>query len=142
MSHKSEEKQIGDYTFEVSTLNFSDGMKVKAKADKLLMLKISDEGEFEEGVSPLSASVFMDIDIDNLEFVIGKFAERSRVKQAGGSYLPLASQKELIFAGNYELMYQWLDFAIEVTYSNFLDGLRKTAKKNMGKVKDSKFLKK
>jgi len=133
----SEEKKIGEYTFEVYPLSYADGQKVLAKAKDLLMLKIADEGQFDEGVSPLCASVFMNLDPENLEFVVNKLAEKSRVKSDGGNYMPLASQKELVFAGAYEIMFEFLDFALEVSYRNFLEGLKKTSKRKLSQAAES-----
>jgi hypothetical protein len=134
MAFKSEEKKIGEYTFEVSTLPYSSAQKVLLKSKELLMLKVADTGQFEEGVSPLSAAVFMDLEEEKLEFVVEKMAEVSRVKTEGGSYLPLKSQKEIVFAGNMDVMFQWLDFALEVSFASFLGGLKSVASKQIAQA--------
>lgn len=131
MSFKQEEKQIGQYTFQVNSLPYSDAQKVLFKAKELLMLKVADTGQFEEGLTPLSASVFLNVDPDNLDFVVNKLAEKSRVKESGGQFVDLKSQKEILFASQMELMFKWLDFAIEVNFANFLDELKRTAAKQM-----------
>lgn len=125
MSFRQEEIKLGEYTFQINTLPYSDAQKVLLKAKDLLMLKVADTGAFEEGSSPLSAAVFMDIEEDKLEFVINKMAEKTLVKQEGGQFLSLQSQKEIVFAGHFELMFKWLDKALELNFGGFLDGLRK-----------------
>ena len=134
MAFKQEEVTIGEYTFQINTLPYSDAQKVLLKSKDLLMLKVADTGAFEEGTSPLSAAVFMDLDEDKLEFVINKLAERTQVKQPGGEFLSLSKQKEIIFAGGMEIMFQWLDKALEVNFASFLDGLRRAASKQVEKA--------
>lgn len=142
MSFRSEERQLGDYVFQVHTLPYGISQKVLMKAKELLMIKVADTGAFEDGASPLSACVFMDLDESNLEFVVAKLAEHTRVKQVGSEYLPLSSQKEIVFAGRMELMFQWLDLALEVSFGNFLGDLKKVANKQMEKGPGSLFQKK
>lgn len=135
MAFKQEEYTFDGYTFQINTLPYSDAQKVLMKAKDLLMLKVADTGTFEDG-TPLSASVFMDIDEANLEFVINKLSEKTLVKQVGGEYLSLSKQKEIVFAGSMELMFLWLDKALEVNFGSFLDGLRKAAAKQLEKPAD------
>lgn len=125
MTFQTSEKTIGEYTFEVSSLGFKDGRAVQEKAAKMLFIVASDEGKL--GFSPLLVASFADEmkDVD-FEFVINKLAEKSRVKQPGGQYLPLNAQKEIVFAANnLDMMYEWLHFALEVNFPSFLDKLKK-----------------
>lgn len=133
MSFKQETKEIDGFTFQVNTLPYKDAQKVLLKSNKLLMLKTADvsgaiaEGEF----SPLTAAVFMEVNSDDLEFVVDKLAEKCLVKEGSeGPLLSLSSQKDKIFSGRIELMFEWLDFALEVNFAGFLGKLRKAAGSN------------
>lgn len=125
MTFQTQEKQIGEYTFEVSSLGFKDGRAVQEKAAKMLFIIAADDGKL--GFSPLLVASFSEEmrDVD-FEFVINKLSEKSRVKQPGGAFLPLSSQKEIVFAANnLDMMYEWLHFALEVNFPSFLDKLKK-----------------
>lgn len=129
MAFRTEEKQIGDHTFQVNTLSYGLSKKVSLRAKQLFMILVAEDGSFEQD-SPLSAAVFMDLDESDLDFVVDTLATYSKVKTTG-DWQELSKQKEVVFAGDLGLMFSWLSFALEVNYGSFLQGLRNAAAKNL-----------
>lgn len=130
MAFKSEEIKIDEYTFKITVVPYKIGRKVLDRASQLFTLKIADQGHFEDGASPLTASMFMKVPEEDMDFVLKNLADYTEVKQEGESYLPLSSQQEIIFPGRYDLMFRWLDKALEVNFSGPLGDLKRATLKD------------
>jgi len=126
VAFKTEEKTIENFTFQVHTMPYSVSNKVLYKAKDLLNLMVMNEG-VPADISPLSAVAFIDSNEEALDFTENKLAEFTQVK-SDGEWMDLAKQREIIFAGRMDLKFKWLEFALEVNFGSFLDGLRRATK--------------
>lgn len=68
-------------------------------------------------------------DDSDLEWFGDAFGKASRFSTDGGTRWPFlgAPEREALFTGRLMLYFQWLIFALEVNYSDFLDWLKRAA---------------
>lgn len=132
------EKEIDGVSFQIHMLPYGEAQQLLFKANMLLTLKLNTELS-EEGLLPLSTIIFAPgVDQKDVEYVINKLAEKTRVKEDGGQYMDLSRCKDVIFTGRMDLMFKWLDAALELNFASFLDELKKLASRQE-KKQESQF---
>lgn len=120
-------KSIGDVTFEVTPLGFKVGRKAFVRLSKALGPSLKEltaakdllhagtiAGAFGKVIEHVS-----DEDLDWFAEIMGKGTRFSR----DGDKWPFLNEanREVLFAGNLTLFFQWLAFCLEVNFSDFLE---------------------
>ena len=122
-----EKKTIDGVTFEVTPLGYAVGRKAFVRLTKAVGPALaeaaqgSEEGSMSAALERLVSSV-EDSDLEWFADVLGKTTRFS----TDGSKWPFLSEanRETLFSGRIFLFFQWLAFALEVNFSDFLSFLR------------------
>lgn len=113
---KTQETTIDGKTFKVTQLGYSDGVELLTK---LLAMAGS---AFENGIGKESFSLGRlanNLKAADLKMIIEKLASRTVIERESGSDLWPKLDLEADLAGDYNLMFKWLKFALEVNYGGF-----------------------
>lgn len=132
MGLEKQTKQIGEFSYEVTTL----GAKL---ADRMLLKLAKSVGPVflaAAGSSALGADAFSALSEDDYDWVVEKLA-RSTDVQIGDKAPSLWPVYDLHFAGKPIEKLEWLKFAVEVNFGPFFHALmaRVAAKKGEGGAK-------
>lgn len=110
---KTESKQIGRYTYEVTQLGALKGRKVATRLAKLLPALI------EAKESGILAGLLDGVDESLVEYVCDAISPNTVVVLSDGKKPRLSDIFDVHFAGEYDELIGWLQFAIEVNFSSF-----------------------
>lgn len=126
MARKTESKHIGRYTYRVTQLGATEGVRLLATITRVLgpsLPSFAGDGPsaMVEGLKALTER----LDAPTLEGVISTLAPTTRVVVQGKEPL-LSSIYEEHFVGEYAELLGWLAFAIGVNYADFFRGLGPT----------------
>lgn len=127
---RTEQKQIGEYEYEVSTLGAFEAARVLLDVLKVLapgfnsVDDISIEALMEQDVSSLLANVskmVMAADYDTMKGLMVAMAKQTQVKSATGSQ-QLSRILDVHFSGDMPGLLKWFGFALGVNFGGFLEG--------------------
>jgi hypothetical protein len=112
---KTKETTIDGKNYKVTQLNYSDGIELLTR---LLAIAGSafEKGEKESFSLGRLASNLKAVD---LKYMIEKLANRTVIEREPGSDKWPKLEPEVDLAGDYNLMFKWLKFALEVNYGGF-----------------------
>ncbi len=113
---KTKEATIDGKAFKVTQLGYSDGVELLTK-----LLAIAGSA-FEGGKDKESFSLgrlITNIKASDLKTIIEKLANRTVIEREPGSDKWPKLEPEVDLAGDYNLMFKWLKFALEVNYGGF-----------------------
>jgi hypothetical protein len=114
---KTKETTIDGKNYKVTQLNYSDGIELLTR---LLAIAGSafEKGEKESFSLGRLASNLKAVD---LKYMIEKLAHRTLIEREPGSDKWPKLEPEVDLAGDYNLMFKWFKFALEVNYGGFFD---------------------
>ncbi len=127
---RTEKKVIEGITFEVNQLGAREGRRVLLKLGKVLGPVMGSLFELQDGIK-LDVVLYAvgqiverisDGDLDDLCETMGKHTEFMPAGSTKTINLSMA-QQDLLFAGKYHVLFQWLAFAIKVNYEDFISAL-------------------
>ena len=113
---KTKEATIDGKNFKITQLGYSDGVDLLTK-----LLSIAGMA-FEHGLGKESFSLgrlASNLKANDLKMVIEKLAHRTLIEREPGSDKWPKLEPEVDLAGDYNLMFKWLKFALEVNYGGF-----------------------
>jgi hypothetical protein len=113
---KTKEATIDGKAFKVTQLGYSDGVELLTK-----LLAIAGSA-FENGKDKEAFSLgrlIANIRANDLKAIIERLASRTVLEREPGSDKWPKLEPEVDLAGDYNLMFKWLKFALEVNYGGF-----------------------
>lgn len=111
---KEKSKTINNVNFTITQLGFDEGIELLTTLGHLLDPVL---GKSNAGVESLGQLIAR-IDATQLKSIIHKLAKTTRIEREPGKWPILEPEVDL--AGNYELTFRWLGFALEANYGDFL----------------------
>jgi hypothetical protein len=127
MPRERVEKTIGDCTYFVRPLDAVEGSRMLARIHKLLLPALgSVEGLEDVKIGKVLADLGASVAISDLDYLRDTFARTTEVRIPPDNREPLLSDelKNGHFAGEYDLMLEWLTFCLEVNFGSFFRGLK------------------
>jgi len=132
---ETKDKQIGAFHYKVKQLADPKGMSLLVRLTKVLtpVLGAGLKGipESSDGISlgELTTGAIGDALIaladriaeDDMEYIYSTLATEATFSQDGSAWFPIASDSSH-WSGRYLQKFQWIVFALEVNYSDFLGG--------------------
>jgi hypothetical protein len=100
----------------VTQLGYGDGVELLTK---LLSIAGSAFEKTEDKESFSLGRLASNLKANDLRMVIEKFAQRTLIEREPGSDKWPKLEPEVDLAGDYNLMFKWLKFALEVNYGGF-----------------------
>jgi hypothetical protein len=113
---KTKEAIIDGKNFKVTQLGYSDGVELLTK-----LLSMAGMA-FENGAGKESFSLgrlASNLKASDLKIIVEKLANRTLIEREAGSDKWPKLEPEVDLAGDYNLMFKWLKFALEVNYGGF-----------------------
>jgi hypothetical protein len=113
---KTQETSIDGINLKVTQLGYSDGVELLTK-----LLSIAGSA-FDKGMDKESFSLgrlAANFKAADLKSIVEKLANRTVIEREPGSDKWPKLEPELDLAGDYNLMFKWLKFALEVNYGAF-----------------------
>jgi hypothetical protein len=113
---KTQETTIDGINLKVTQLGYSDGVEILTK-----LLSIAGSA-FDKGMDKESFSLgrlAANLKAADLKNIVEKLANRTMIERDTGSDKWPKLEPELDLAGDYNLMFKWLKFALEVNYGGF-----------------------
>jgi|GEM_PF-754889 len=113
---KTQETSIDGLNLKVTQLGYSDGVELLTK-----LLSIAGSA-FDKGMDKESFSLgrlAANLKAADLKTIIEKLANRTVIEREPGSDKWPKLEPEVDLAGDYNLMFKWLKFALEVNYGGF-----------------------
>jgi hypothetical protein len=113
---KTQETIIDGKNFKVTQLGYSDGVELLTK-----LLSIAGNA-FEKAQDKESFSLgrlASNLKANDLKLIIDKLAQRTLIERESGSDKWPKLEPEADLAGDYNLMFKWCKFALEVNYGGF-----------------------
>lgn len=130
MAFETQSVTIGESQFEITQLGAVKGKRVLNRLMKVLagassgMLGGKDGGE--PDVVAIIEGAVEGLDDDTLDYICQSFGEKTTIVSGNKRQTLVANGNEagfdLVFAGNYAAMIEWLIVCIRLNYSDFLDG--------------------
>jgi hypothetical protein len=107
-------KTINDVNFKVTQLGFEDGIELLSYITNLLGPALAkDNITFASFIGEIAKNV----SASSLKEIIHKLAKTTRIERELGKWPILEPEVDL--AGNYDLTFKWLSFALEVNFGDF-----------------------
>lgn len=128
---RKETKQIGGATYHVETYNVVTGREALVRLQRMFGPAMGEliEGRGKTGIARALGDLSGRFAVADLEWFVAKTAEKTAVEHADGRLVPMRPDvQEDLFAGNYLTMFEWLEFALEVNFKDFLGLLRSMVK--------------
>lgn len=122
---KEKETTLNGTKFKVTQLGFADGMELLTILGRILgqaVFGIKNAANFQQEMGNILGRV----SFSELSMVVEKLAKSTRIEREPGRWPILEPEVDL--AGKYPLTLEWLMFALEVNYGNFLSEVGFTAK--------------
>lgn len=125
---RKQSRQIDGVTFDVGLLPVSAGRAVLVRLTHLFggglaaAVRSSGEGKAEVGALGGAVSGLLErLNTEDLDWLCDQLATVTTVTHADGRRQPLTHDGVMdeVFAGRYMLLAQWLQFCVEVNYSDF-----------------------
>ena len=113
---KTKETTIDGKNLKVTQLGYSDGVELLTKLLALAGLAF-DNGAGKESFS--LGRLASNLKASDLKSIIEKLANRTLIEREPGTDLWPKLEPEVDLAGDYNLMFKWLKFALEVNYGGF-----------------------
>jgi hypothetical protein len=113
---KTKETTIDGKNFKVTQLGYSDGIELLTKLLSIAGMAF-DQGTGRESFS--LGRLAANLKANDLKMVIEKLANRTLIEREAGSDKWPKLEPEVDLAGDYNLMFKWLKFALEVNYGGF-----------------------
>lgn len=113
---KTQETMIDGKNFKVTQLGYSDGVELLTKLLSVAGMAF-DHGAGKESFS--LGRLAANLKASDLKMVIDKLAHRTLIERDPGSDRWPKLEPEVDLAGDYNLMFKWLKFALEVNYGGF-----------------------
>ncbi len=114
---KTQETSIDGLNFKVTQLGYSDGVELLTK-----LLSIAGSA-FDKGVNDKESfslgRLAANLKAADLKTIVEKLANRTVIERELGSDKWPKLEPEVDLAGDYNLMFKWLKFALEVNYGGF-----------------------
>jgi hypothetical protein len=131
---KSEKTTINGTGYKVTQLPYKLGHKLLLRLYKVAGPALADtfahapEGSLAEvqvrDVAPALAAALKGLAEQlheaDFDFAVETLAEYTQISSEPDKWIPLKSQMEFHFAGNYAELFQWLGFALKVNYGGFI----------------------
>lgn len=120
-------KQIGEHTYEVTTLGAKMGLKVGMRLTKALARGTELEELKAGGITVMGAitkafaHILIALPEEDFDFIVSTFAQSTVVVLSDEQRPSLAKMFDLQFAGRYEDFIEWLKFCVEVNYGPLVD---------------------
>lgn len=129
---EAQRKTIEGVEFEVTPLGHKLARQGFVRLSKILgpaLAAATADGQDADMAAALGMLVDRADDSD-LEWFGDTFGKATRFSTDGGARWPFlgSPEREALFTGRLMLYFQWLIFALEVNYSDFLDWLKRAAK--------------
>lgn len=113
---KTKETTIDGKNFKVTQLGYSDGIELLTKLLSIAGMAFDQNaGKDSFSLGRLAAN----LKANDLKMVIEKLAQRTLIERDSGSDKWPKLEPEVDLAGDYNLMFKWLKFALEVNYGGF-----------------------
>ncbi len=113
---KTKETIIDGKNFKVTQLGYSDGIELLTKLLSIAGMAFDQNaGKDSFSLGRLAAN----IKASDLKMMIEKLAPRTLIEREPGSDKWPKLEPEVDLAGDYNLMFKWLKFALEVNYGGF-----------------------
>jgi len=113
---KTKETTIDGMNFKVTQLGYSDGIELLTKLLSIAGMAL----EYGAGKESFSLGrLATNLKANDLKMVIEKLANRTLIEREAGSDKWPKLEPEVDLAGDYNLMFKWLKFALEVNYGGF-----------------------
>lgn len=128
-------REIGGLVYRVQPLTVRKSLQVMTRVLRMAGPGFGDVAALEDAADKMgaligAASVLSgELDEAVLLFLCESFAEVSKVDLAPAKVLPLGTQFDDHFRGNLPDLFEWLKFAVEVTYGPLVPWLRGIAAK-------------
>ncbi len=113
---KTQEIVIDGKNFKVTQLGYNDGVELLTKLLSIAGQSFEKAGDKESFSLGRLAS---NLKANDLKMVIEKLAQRTLIERESGSDKWPKLEPEVDLAGDYNLMFKWLKFALEVNYGGF-----------------------
>ncbi len=114
---KTQETSIDGLNLKVTQLGYSDGVELLTK-----LLSIAGSA-FDKGVHDKESfslgRLAANLKAADLKTIVEKLANRTVIEREPGSGKWPKFEPEVDLAGDYNLMFKWLKFALEVNYGGF-----------------------
>lgn len=134
-----ESREIGDKTFQIRLLPFSDGRKAYSKLQKLLSAH-GDEVLTQAGIGLfMFAGLAGAVSDDDLAFFCDVFGKSTEVNLGGNKTLTLSNEanRTIVFAGAYDNLFEWLDACVEINFASVM-GKLSAARKQLESITAAK----
>jgi len=115
---KEKDKTINGISFKVTQLGFEDGVELLTTLGNIVGPALANK-DF-SGDNPISmlGQILAKADATQLKGIIQKLAQSTRIEREPNKWPILEPEVDL--AGNYDLTFKWLGFALEANYGDFL----------------------
>lgn len=118
-----QERTIDGRMFEIRPLNVEKGRKVFARSQKLLMLLAEEDKSL--GIDPVAFSVMAGaLSEEDLAFLCDQFAPTCTVHFSEDRVLGLSKCMDEVFAGQIDVMFEWLVACLDVNFGGYLAKMR------------------
>jgi hypothetical protein len=114
---KTQETIIDGKNFKVTQLGYSDGIELLTKL--LSMAGTAFDSGVKESFS--LGRLMSNFKASDLKMIVEKLSQRTLIEREPGSEKWPKLEPEVDLAGDYNLMFKWLKFALEVNYGGFFD---------------------
>jgi len=123
-----QKKTIDGVTFEVTPLGYSTGRKAFVRLSKAVGPALAEAagGGPDPDMAAALGSLVQNVEDDDLEWFADVLGKTTRFSSDGGDKWPFLTEanREVLFSGRIFLFFQWLAFALEVNFSDFLSFLK------------------
>ena len=115
---KEKDKSISGINFKVTQLGFEDGIELLTTLGNIIGPALAKQDLDCGNPSSMFGQILAKTDANQLKSIITKLAKSTRIEREPNKWPILEPEVDL--AGNYDLAFKWLGFALEVNYGDFL----------------------
>jgi hypothetical protein len=115
---KEKDKAINGVNFKVTQLGFEDGVELLTALGNIVGPALANKDFNSDNPTAILGQILAKADARQIKGIIQKLAQSTRIEREPGKWPILEPEVDL--AGNYDLTFKWLGFALEVNYGDFL----------------------
>lgn len=128
---ETQEIQVGEHTYKLTTLSASKGLSVLARLTKVFGPSLAeltaaaqtlDEGTsvMDMDIGPALKTLVAGLNEADIIFLKDSFVTATQVQDLDGNYVPLRTKLEDRYAGNHMEFFAWLVASIRYNFPDFL----------------------
>lgn len=143
---ETQEIQVGEHTYKLTTLSASKGLSVLARLTKVFGPTLAELTAAAQGTGDDASALDMDIgpalktlvaglNEADIVFLKDSFVTATQVQDLDGHWAPLRTKIEDRYAGNHMEFFAWLVASIRYNFPDFLDAIMNAFKRRSVKPK-------